>query len=201
MVRIKHRYLVVRILYPATQATVSKSIVNHSNQDLLNLYRPSPQSLDTRNLFRLIRTSIEYMYGDYGVGLVLPSLKITYFSSATSTAILRVARAHYRILWGALSWITSLGQGGSGGDPCVFRVVRVSGTIRKAEEDVINRAKAEIRRAKGQPGSGTQEGLAMLLGPEVGIDGERAIQPGKGRSNDTPASDDEEDSGDESAFG
>lgn len=201
MVRIKHRYLVVRILYPATQATVSKSIVNHSNQDLLDLYRPSPQSLDTHNLFRLIRTSIEYMYGDYGVGLVLPSLKITYFSSATSTAIFRVARAHYRILWGALSWITSLGQGGSGGDPCVFRVVRVSGTIRKAEEDVINRAKAEIRRAKGQPGSGTREGLAMLLGPEVGIDGERAVQPGKGRSNDTLASDDEEDSGDESAFG
>lgn len=201
MVRIKHRYLVVRILYPATQATVSKSIVNHSNQDFLNLNRPSPQSLDTRNLFRLIRTSIGYMYGDYGVGLVLPSLKITYFSSATSTAILRVARAHYRILWGALSWITSLGQGGSGGDPCVFRVVRVSGTIRKAGEDVINRAKAEIRRAKGQPGLGTREGLAMLLGAEVGIGPERAVQSGKDRSNDTLASDDEADSADESVFG
>ena len=200
MVRIKHRYLVVRILYPATQAIVSKSVVNQSNRDLLNLYRPSPQSLDTRNLFRLIKTSIEYMYGDYGIGLVLPSLKITYFSSATSTAILRVARAHHRILWGALSWITSLGQGGSGGDPCVFRVVRVSGTIRKAEEHVIHSAKAEIRRAKGQPGSGTGEGLAMLLGAEVGFDGERAVQRGKGRSNDTLASD-EEDSGLENAFG
>lgn len=200
MVRIKHRYLVVRILYPAAQAIVSKSIVQDSNQDLLNLYRPSPQSLDTRNLFRLIRTSIEYMYGDYGVGLLVPSLKIIYFSSATSTAIVRVARAHYRILWGALSWITSLGQGGSGGDPCVFRVVRVSGTIRKAEEDVINRAKAEIRRAKGRPGLGTQEGLAILLGPEVGIDVERAVKPGKGRSIATLASHDE-DSGDGSAFG
>jgi ribonuclease P/MRP protein subunit POP5 len=35
------------------------------------------------------------------------------------------------------------------GKPCVFRVVHVSGTIRKAEEEVIRRARSLIFEAKG----------------------------------------------------
>lgn len=33
--------------------------------------------------------------------------------------------------------------------PCVFRVLRVSGTMRKAEEEAIRRARREIVRARG----------------------------------------------------
>lgn len=33
--------------------------------------------------------------------------------------------------------------------PCVFRVVRVSGTIRKAEEEAIRRGRKEVARARG----------------------------------------------------
>ena len=199
MVRIKHRYLVVRFLYPATQSQRSKT-TNDSTRNLLNLYRPSPQSFDTRSLVRLIKNSVEYMYGDYGLGLVAPSLKVVYFSSATSTAIIRVARAHYRIVWAGLTWITNLDENAAGGEQCVFSVVKVSGTIRKAEEDIISRAKEEIRRVKGQHGAGTQEGLAMLFGPEVKADRGQNVQSHKDMSSDASASDDNE-SRDESGLG
>ena len=33
-------------------------------------------------------------------------------------------------------------------EPCVIRVVRVSGTIRKAEEELIRRARRDVVRAK-----------------------------------------------------
>ena len=46
------------------------------------------------------------------------------------------------------------GPGGSG-CACVMRVVRVSGTIRKAEEEAMRRARESIRRAQGG-GSGME---------------------------------------------
>lgn len=36
--------------------------------------------------------------------------------------------------------------------PCVFQVVRVSGTIKKAEEEAIRRARLSIRRAQRTSG-------------------------------------------------
>jgi ribonuclease P/MRP protein subunit POP5 len=45
-----------------------------------------------------------------------------------------------------LSFATSLPKPVS--QPCVFQVVRVSGTIRKAEEEAIRRARITIRRAQ-----------------------------------------------------
>lgn len=38
--------------------------------------------------------------------------------------------------------------------PCVFRVVKVSGTMRKAEEEAIRRARKEIARASSWVGDG-----------------------------------------------
>ena len=48
---------------------------------------------------------------------------------------------------------------------CVIQVVRVSGTIRKAEEDAIRRAKAAILRATAQ-GKASDFTLDKLLGAE-----------------------------------
>lgn len=46
------------------------------------------------------------------------------------------------------------------GNECVFRVVRVSGTIRKCEEEVVRRGREEILRIKGEG----EVGLEGLLG-------------------------------------
>jgi ribonuclease P/MRP protein subunit POP5 len=69
-----------------------------------------------------------------------------YLSPATSTAIIRVARDHYRLVWATLAFVTRLPKPLN--TPCVIQVVRNSGTIRKAEEEAIRRAKASVVRAK-----------------------------------------------------
>lgn len=51
------------------------------------------------------------------------------------------------------------------GRPCIFRVVRVSGTIRKAEEEAIRQAKKLILAAKEDPGS-AKSPFASSLQPQ-----------------------------------
>jgi len=46
----------------------------------------------------------------------------------------------------------------------VIQVVRVSGTIKKAEEEAIKLARAAILRAKSEDGEGGTDGLMGLLG-------------------------------------
>ncbi|KAK1069308.1 RNA-binding protein pop5 [Friedmanniomyces endolithicus] len=149
MVRIKHRYLLVNILYPDTKhsqlapATKPGDNVPYTVQ----FRRPSPDQMNGGLLMRLIRDGVVELFGDYGSGKIAGSLQVVkYFSSATSTAIIRVSREHYRLVWSALTFTTRLPRPVD--QPCVFQVVRVSGTIRKAEEEAIRRARLSIRRAE-----------------------------------------------------
>ena len=48
--------------------------------------------------------------------------------------------------------------------PCVMQVLRVSGTIRKAEEEVIRRARAAILKARRKSHDGDAAGLDAILG-------------------------------------
>jgi ribonuclease P/MRP protein subunit POP5 len=52
------------------------------------------------------------------------------------------------------------------GRSCVFRVVRVSGTIRKAEEEAIRRAREMVLRARRELGDRSDSILANILGNE-----------------------------------
>lgn len=47
---------------------------------------------------------------------------------------------------------------------CAMQVVRVSGTIKKAEEEAIKRARAAILRARRESGEGSSDGLMNILG-------------------------------------
>ena len=47
---------------------------------------------------------------------------------------------------------------------CAIQVVRVSGTIKKAEEEAIRRARAAILRAKRESGQESTDGVLGLLG-------------------------------------
>ena len=49
---------------------------------------------------------------------------------------------------------------------CVMQVVRVSGTIKKAEEEAIRRARAAILKARREGQSGGVDGLVNLLDEE-----------------------------------
>ncbi len=82
-------------------------------------------------------------------------IKVKYFSPATSTFILRVTRENYRLVWAALSFITALPPENC---PCVLRVGRVSGTIRKAEEEAVRCAREIGVRARRAAALGTTDG-------------------------------------------
>ncbi|KAF2771419.1 hypothetical protein EJ03DRAFT_255202, partial [Teratosphaeria nubilosa] len=143
MVRIKHRYLLVNILYPDAKTSNVKLAPQSANgQDIpytLLFRQPSSDGLTPQILLKLIRSNVADLFGDYGSGKVAGSLQIKYFSPATSTAIVRVSRDHYRLVWAALTFANALPQPLS--QDCVFQVVRVSGTIKKAEEEAIRRAR------------------------------------------------------------
>ena len=73
-------------------------------------------------------------------------------------------------MWAALSFTTQLKGTSKDGPPiaCAMQVVRVSGTIKKAEEEAIRRARAEIMRAKRESGEGSMDGLFGILGKDDG---------------------------------
>ncbi|KAK8250038.1 Rpp14/Pop5 family-domain-containing protein [Phyllosticta capitalensis] len=162
MVRLKHRYLLVNFLYPSptgtSNANASKS--SHALPNVIQFHQPSSDRLTAGYLVKLIRESIVDLFGDHGAGLTSGTLQIKYLSPATSTAIIRVARSHYRLVWAALSFLTRLP------DPvnqsCVVQVVRVSGTIRKAEEEAIRRAKKSVLRARESLGDSAVAAEALL---------------------------------------
>ena len=86
---------------------------------------------------------------------------VKYLSNATSTFIIRVSRDHYRLAWTALTFMTQV-PGVKEGKNCVFRVVRVSGTIRKAQEEAIRRARELIltaQREQIEKGDSTLKGI------------------------------------------
>ncbi|KAL6719330.1 RNA-binding protein pop5 [Lecanora helva] len=171
MVRIKHRYLLVHILYPNPDDAKSKASTltpNKSLPDLVQFHAPSPDDLNPGALINAIKNQIQDLYGDYGVGLVSSSLVVKYLSPATSTAIIRCSRNHYRLAWAALSFMTHLPSTPSQKQsrPCVMRVVRVSGTIKKAEEEAIRQAREAILKARREGGDNEKDRLMELLGKE-----------------------------------
>ena len=111
--------------------------------------------------------------------------EVKYFSNATSTLILRSPRGAFRLVWAALSMTTSIPVPGAkaSGKPniltCVLRVLRVSGTIRKAEEAAIQAAKQSILRATEQDsamGGGLLDKLLPSFGEDVNRDEDMASE-------------------------
>ncbi|KAK3938779.1 ribonuclease P/MRP protein subunit POP5 [Diplogelasinospora grovesii] len=146
MVRLKDRYLLVNILYSDLPPGHPKDA---PVPDLLLYNQPTAGELRPQHLLKAIRGEVAALFGDCGAGAVDRSLQVKYLSSATSTFILRISRAHYRLVWAALAFMNSLPVGRPG-RPCVYRVVRVSGTMRKVEQAAIQRAKLLMLAARDE---------------------------------------------------
>lgn len=63
------------------------------------------------------------------------------------------------MVWAALTYVTKLPKVDT---PVVCRVLRVSGTIRKAEEEVIRRSQKIIKRARAFDGRGVDPMLSSV---------------------------------------
>ncbi|OJD21110.1 hypothetical protein ACJ73_07549 [Blastomyces percursus] len=199
MVRFKHRYLLIDILYPPAShsdsivdaaSTTAKSkrtptIPNNAKDIRLLIHRPTTDTLTPQSLARAVREHVAEMFGDWGMGRLGGSgaggVSVKYLSPATSTAIIRCPRASYRLVWSALTYMSRIppassksGKPGVMQNDCVFRVVRVSGTMRKAEEEAITRARKEVvrMRMRGEEavGGGVLEGRFGGETGEVDVD-------------------------------
>ena len=76
MVRIKHRYLLVNILYPSGQAAQLKA-ANDDLPHVVQFHQPTPSEFNDEMLRRLIRNNVSELFGDYGIGMITGSLKGT----------------------------------------------------------------------------------------------------------------------------
>jgi ribonuclease P/MRP protein subunit POP5 len=90
------------------------------------------------------------------------------------------------MVWAALTYITYLPNPSN--LPVVARVIRVSGTIKKAEEEVIRRSQLIIKRAKAWEDNG---GLPMLQSVEKAADLERKSETEVLVGVDTESEDDD----------
>ncbi|OJD16201.1 hypothetical protein AJ78_03633 [Emergomyces pasteurianus Ep9510] len=203
MVRYKNRYLLIDILYPpasdvkatpTTTTTAAKSkhthTINNGNNIHLLIHRPTPDTLTPQSLARAVREHVAEMFGDWGMGRLggggAGGVSVKYLSPATSTAIIRCPRASYRLVWCALTYMSRLPPAsakhmkpGAIQSDCVFRVVRVSGTMRKAEEEAIARARREVvrmrTRQEEEVGGGVLEGRFEGETVDVDVDVERGL--------------------------
>ncbi|KAL4952677.1 Rpp14/Pop5 family-domain-containing protein [Aspergillus filifer] len=197
MVRVKHRYLLLEILYPDPTSAPSSTNKNRNNaqQSQLRIHAPTSDALTPSLLAKMVRDEVADLFGDWGVGRLggvgAGGVSVKYLSPATSTAIIRCPRASYRLVWTALTYMTRVPEISEGkakrvdlanlSRPCVFRVVRVSGTIRKAEEEAVRRARREIVRLREAEEVGVLGGLVGGL--------ERAAEGGSGMGVGVDASD------------
>lgn len=154
--------MLVNILYPAGELSTKNT--DKPIPDVLIYNQPTTDHVTPPSLLRAIRAQVATLFGDYGAGAVERSLQVKYLSLATSTFILRVSRTHYRLVWAALTFMDRVP--GKIGRPCTFRVVRVSGTIRKIEEEAVRRAKQMMLAAKEEAAgkSSSSTALGALFG-------------------------------------
>ena len=73
MVRIKHRYLLINILYP--NASDASSQPDKDIPSIVKFRQPSADALDAQTLSRAIRESVAHLFGDYGAGMISNNLK------------------------------------------------------------------------------------------------------------------------------
>ncbi|KAK9422839.1 hypothetical protein SUNI508_00702 [Seiridium unicorne] len=156
MVRIKERYLLVNILYPTDLSTEPSPKI----PDLVVLNQPTTDYLQRNALLNEIRAQVASLFGDYGSGAIT-SLQLKYLSPATSTFILKVNRAYYRLVWTALTMMDHVPV--RNGKLCTFRVVHVSGTMRKLEEEAIRRARNMMLAIKNQAAARGNSALAAIM--------------------------------------
>ncbi|KAJ5418345.1 Ribonuclease P/MRP protein subunit [Penicillium crustosum] len=181
MVRLKNRYLLVDILYPDPKTWPTTPTTKPHNPQLA-IHSPTSDALTQGFLAKMIRESVAELYGDYGIGKLggasAGGITIKYLSPATSTAIVRCPRASFRLVWSALTYMSGVPEpangpkrAGTGRERgCVFRVIRVSGTMRKAEEEAIRRARREIVRVKDAEERGFLGGGVMDESEDEGMD-------------------------------
>ncbi len=89
MVRFKNRYLLLEV---------------HWEDGLVD------PTLSHQAVLNALRDSISSNFGDFGFACVGKAVEVKYWNKATSLAIVRTTRSHYRMVWAAATFITRIGN-------------------------------------------------------------------------------------------
>jgi RNase P/RNase MRP subunit POP5 len=108
--RFKRRYFCVEVTFQKEASALDKIHMN---------------KLKHTNLSETVHRSIEQLYGDYGMAVMMPSFSVIYFNSATNLAILRTARDLQKEFHALLAYVQKLAD-----FDVSLRTVHVSGSIK-----------------------------------------------------------------------
>ncbi|XP_076849950.1 ribonuclease P/MRP protein subunit POP5 isoform X2 [Brachyhypopomus gauderio] len=105
MVRIKNRYLLCEVC-------VSE--------------RNSLQLLTETAIYEAIKAAVIKAHGVYGAALYSIGSSVTYVNAYTGVVLLRLRKAHYRLLWSALPFVTRIWSRGQNLQ-CFFNCIHIGG--------------------------------------------------------------------------
>ncbi|XP_026851853.2 ribonuclease P/MRP protein subunit POP5 [Electrophorus electricus] len=124
MVRIKYRYLLCEVC-------VSE--------------RSGLQMLAERPIYDALRAALGKAHGAHGAALLSVGSSVTYVNAYTGVVLLRFRKAHYRLLWSALPFVTSIWSRGQK-VPCFFNCVHIGGTIRTCQKFLVRYSRQQLCR-------------------------------------------------------
>eukprot|EP00457_Paulinella_chromatophora_P016946 gb/GEZN01017869.1/.p1 GENE.gb/GEZN01017869.1/~~gb/GEZN01017869.1/.p1 ORF type:complete len:149 (+),score=25.44 gb/GEZN01017869.1/:42-488(+) len=90
------------------------------------------ERLSANLIYKALRELLKENFGDMGLGCLLQSFQVKYFSNATNLCILRASRDNYRLLWTCATLVTSMN-----GTPGYFRSLYLGGTMRTCQRAAI----------------------------------------------------------------
>ncbi|KAG5840705.1 hypothetical protein ANANG_G00191530 [Anguilla anguilla] len=105
----------------------------------------SLQLLDDRAVFTAVRGAVSSAHGDYGAALCSTSFAVKYLNAHTGVVFLRCRKRHYRLLWSALPFITSVENRGQR-IPCFINCLHIGGTIRTCQKFLIRYNTQQLHR-------------------------------------------------------
>ncbi|XP_062855661.1 ribonuclease P/MRP protein subunit POP5 [Trichomycterus rosablanca] len=124
MVRVKSRYLLCEVC------------VSEGN----NL-----RFLEEKAVYQAVRGAVQKAHGEYGAALYSIGSSVTYVNAYTGIVIVRFRKAHYRLLWSALPFITSVWSQGQK-IQCFFNCIHIGGTIRTCQKFLVRYGRQQLCR-------------------------------------------------------
>ncbi|KAK2840621.1 hypothetical protein Q7C36_012200 [Tachysurus vachellii] len=124
MVRIKARYLLCEVCV--------------SDSSSLRL-------LEEKAIYQAVKAAVIKAHGEFGAALYSIGTTVTYVNAYTGVVILRFRKSHFRLMWSALPFISSIWSHGQKVQ-CFFNCVHVGGTIRTCQKFLVRYGRQQLCR-------------------------------------------------------
>ncbi|XP_039247942.2 ribonuclease P/MRP protein subunit POP5-like [Styela clava] len=119
MVRLKHRYFLIRLVFDDQK-------FGHN--------------IEPYQIYGRIKNAVETIHGDHGLACVDVSLSVKYINVYTNIVLIKTRRQFHRLVWSSLPFITyvteNLGKRPKK-IPCFLHTLHVGGSIRSCQKFLI----------------------------------------------------------------